>query len=45
MMQVIVVLPIPDDAGLVPCGEAQQSVQPVVTEEPLVGAKTEAEAN
>ena len=35
----------PEDAGLLSRGEAQQSLQPVLTEEPLVGAQTEAEAD
>ena len=35
----------PDDAGLLSRGEAQQSLQPVITEESLVGAETEAESN
>ena len=38
-------LRLPEDAGLLSRGEAQQSLQPVLTEEPLVGAQTEAEAD
>ena len=38
-------LRLPDDAGLLSRSEAQQSLQPVLTEEPLVGAQTETEAD
>ena len=36
---------LPDDARLLSRSEAQQSLQPVITEESLVGAETETETN